>query len=119
MAAAFYGGLKLAELLKSLEVHVIDEVTFEHKDEWVHVRISTTELDPEHSRFNAGNSKSLSFSLLEDGGQVLEKERFWKQVKTARDKLYEDLPTGDIDSFALLKVIKTHIAKLDEILEDS
>ena len=50
--------------------------------------------------------------------EVLTDELLWKQVKAARDKLYEDLPTGDIDSFALLKVVKTHVAMLDEILED-
>lgn len=50
--------------------------------------------------------------------EVLTEESLWKQVKAARDKLYEDLPTGDIDSFALLKVVQTHIATLDEVLED-
>lgn len=50
--------------------------------------------------------------------EVLTEEILWKQVKAARDKLYEELPSGDIDSFALLKVVQTHIAKLDEVLED-
>lgn len=50
--------------------------------------------------------------------EVLAEEGFWKQVKAARDKLYEDLPTGDVDAFALIKVVQTHIAKLDEILGD-
>lgn len=50
--------------------------------------------------------------------EVLTDELLWKQVKAARDKLYEELPSGDIDSFALLKVVQIHIAKLDEILED-
>lgn len=50
--------------------------------------------------------------------EVLTEESLWKQVKAARDKLYEDLPTGDVDPFALLKVVQAHIATLDEVLED-
>ena len=50
--------------------------------------------------------------------EVLTDEILWQQIKTARNKLYEDLPTGDVDAFALIKVMQTHIAKLDEILED-
>jgi len=50
--------------------------------------------------------------------EVLTDEILWQQIKTARDKLYEDLPTGDVDAFALVKVVQTHIAKLDEILGD-
>ncbi len=39
-----------------------------------------------------------------------------KAVSAARDKLYDDLPTGDIDAFDLLKVVKSHITDLDAIL---
>ena len=38
-------------------------------------------------------------------------------VKTTRNKLYEALPTGDVDAFDLIKVINNHIAELDMILE--
>lgn len=37
-------------------------------------------------------------------------------VLTARDELYDALPSGEVDAFTLTKVIQTHIAKLDEIL---
>jgi len=44
------------------------------------------------------------------------KAGIFDQIRTARNKLYEDLPTGDVDAFALLKVVQSHVAKLDEIL---
>jgi len=39
-----------------------------------------------------------------------------EKVRTARNNLYEALPSGDIDAFALIKIIKTHITEIDEIL---
>lgn len=50
--------------------------------------------------------------------EVLVDELLWQQIKTARDKLYEALPTGQIDAFDLLKIVQTHCAELDKILED-
>ena len=39
-------------------------------------------------------------------------------IKATRNILYDSLPTGrDIDAFELIKAIKAHILKLDEILE--
>lgn len=38
-------------------------------------------------------------------------------LKTARSKLYNALPSGDIDPFDLIKIIKTLIEDLDKILE--
>lgn len=40
-------------------------------------------------------------------------------VLTARNELYDALPSGETDAFTLIKVIQAHIAKLDEILEPS
>ncbi len=38
-----------------------------------------------------------------------------KQVRDTRNTLYEQLPTGDIDAFALINIVKKHIDVLDEI----
>jgi len=45
---------------------------------------------------------------LVDVGRIIEKER---------DNLYESLPTGDVDAFILIKVIKEHIKELDKVIE--
>lgn len=37
------------------------------------------------------------------------------ELAQARDKLYESLPTGEIDAFDLIKAIKAHIEDLDTI----
>ena len=50
--------------------------------------------------------------LIEQAGKL-------EAVKTARDKLYEDLPAGEVDAFTLLKIIQAHIAELDRIRETS
>ncbi len=50
---------------------------------------------------------------------LLEVEAKITQLEAARDKLYEALPTGEMDAFALIKIIKTHIEDLDKILEAS
>jgi len=33
-----------------------------------------------------------------------------------RNELYENLPSGDVDGFELIKVIKKHIKNLDNII---
>lgn len=40
-------------------------------------------------------------------------------IKTARNTLYDVLPSGEIDAFDLVKVIKKHIDELDAALEGS
>ncbi len=40
-------------------------------------------------------------------------------LELARNKLYEALPSGEVDAIALIKIIQTHIADLDKILEAS
>ncbi len=45
--------------------------------------------------------------------------KFHKDLSLARDKLYEAIPTGEVDVFVLIKVIKTHIEDLDKILEEA
>ena len=40
-------------------------------------------------------------------------------VKTTRNNLYEALPVGGFDAFDLIKIIKTHIAELDGVLDGS
>ena len=58
-------------------------------------------------------SKDEVIANLREKRKILEGQI--KAVSAARDKLYDDLPTGDIDAFDLLKVIKSHIADLDAI----
>lgn len=48
---------------------------------------------------------------------LLEVETKITQLETARNELYDALPSGEVDAFTLTKVIQTHIAKLDEILK--
>jgi hypothetical protein len=35
-------------------------------------------------------------------------------IRAIRDELYESLPTGDIDAFKLLNVVKDHIKNIDD-----
>jgi hypothetical protein len=37
----------------------------------------------------------------------------YSSLSKARNELYDKLPTGDIDAFELLKLIKIHLQKLD------
>lgn len=37
-------------------------------------------------------------------------------IRTTRDELYDALPVGDVSAFDLVKLIKKHIAKLDELI---
>jgi len=39
-----------------------------------------------------------------------------QKVKIARDNLYEELPSGNINAFELIKIIKKHIRDLDAII---
>ena len=41
-----------------------------------------------------------------------------EQIQKLRDELYDELPTGILDAFDLLTIIKNHIVKLDKVLED-
>lgn len=45
--------------------------------------------------------------------------RLVKGIKDIRDKLYDDLPTGSVSTFGLIKVIKSVIEGLDKILEET
>lgn len=40
---------------------------------------------------------------------------FKELILGLRDDLYEKLPTGDVDAFALIKLIKEHIKQLDDV----
>ena len=37
-------------------------------------------------------------------------------LANVRDELYNTIPTGEVQAFDLIKVIKEHISKLDEII---
>ena len=40
-----------------------------------------------------------------------------EELSKLRDDLYEALPSGELDAFELIKLIKNHITKLDELIE--
>jgi hypothetical protein len=42
-------------------------------------------------------------------------DRMFSRLSKARNELYDKLPIGDIDAFELLKLIKIHLQKLDDL----
>jgi hypothetical protein len=42
-------------------------------------------------------------------------ERMYNSLSELRNELYDKLPTGDVDAFELLKLIKIHLQKLDDL----
>lgn len=42
----------------------------------------------------------------------------WQQerIEKLRDELYNQLPTGEVHAFDLIKIINNHIKKLDELI---
>jgi len=48
-------------------------------------------------------------------GANYQAERMYSSLSKARNELYDKLPTGDIDAFELLKLIKIHLQKLDDL----
>jgi len=57
------------------------------------------------------------------GSPQVFKDNEIKQIKSKnklinlRDELYESIPCGTVKSFDLIKIIKAHIKKLDEIID--
>jgi len=43
------------------------------------------------------------------------KKALIEEIIIIRNELYDDLPTANVDAFELIKLIKSHIAKLDNI----
>jgi hypothetical protein len=39
----------------------------------------------------------------------------FSSLSQLRNELYDKLPTGDVDTFELLKLIKIHLQKLDDL----
>jgi len=39
-----------------------------------------------------------------------------KEIEKLRDNLYNELPSGDMDSFTLIKIIQKHIKSIDNVL---
>ena len=74
----------------------------------------TISMDPEQHINDLHQIRSICKNALhEDPVQE------YASLLTVRNNLYEALPTGNIDPFELIKVINTHIQKLDIILEAS
>jgi len=42
-----------------------------------------------------------------------------EKIEIARNKLYDKLPSGNIDGFELIKIIKEHIEDLDTIIDET
>jgi hypothetical protein len=40
-----------------------------------------------------------------------------QRIETLRNELYDQLPTGDVNAFDLIKIINNHIKKLDELIQ--
>lgn len=45
------------------------------------------------------------------------KEMIKDNLKGLRDELYNNIPTGKVDAFSLVKVIKNHINSLDALID--
>ena len=45
------------------------------------------------------------------------KEMIKEDLKGLRDELYDKIPTGKVDAFSLVKVIKDHINNLDTLID--
>lgn len=41
------------------------------------------------------------------------------ELSALRDELYDAIPTGEVNAFDLIKVIKQHIGKLDKVIESA
>lgn len=39
------------------------------------------------------------------------------EIKLIRNDLYDNLPVGSVDGFTLLRIIKEHINRLDELIK--
>ena len=48
-------------------------------------------------------------------GGLWQKERMDSYIDELRNDLYDKLPIGDVDAFEILKVVKNHLQKLDEL----
>lgn len=58
-----------------------------------------------------GNIKShIDFALQE-------RERLIDELKKMNDQFYESIPVGKVDSFELIKVIKSHYEETDKLIK--
>ena len=48
-------------------------------------------------------------------GAKWQAERMYSYIDELRNDLYDKLPIGDVDAFEILKVVKNHLQKLDEL----
>jgi len=48
-------------------------------------------------------------------GANWQSEKMYNSLSELRNELYDKLPTGDVDAFELLKLIKIHLQKLDDL----
>jgi hypothetical protein len=62
------------------------------------------------------NKNHLINRCFQYGAKWME-EKLYSDLTKLRNELYNQLPTGNIDAFQLIKIIKTHIQKLDELCE--
>lgn len=55
------------------------------------------------------------FNAIWETARLLGKEDFRQKVIELRNELYDSLPTGEVDAFELLTVVKNHIKEIDKI----
>ena len=48
-------------------------------------------------------------------GAKWQKERMYSSLSELRNELYDTLPTGNLDAFELLTLIKNHLQKIDKL----
>jgi hypothetical protein len=60
-------------------------------------------------------SPDISFLKAVEFGAKWQAERMFSSLSQLRNELYDKLPTGDVDAFELLKLIKIHLQKLDDL----
>ena len=48
-------------------------------------------------------------------GANYQAERMYRDLDILKNDLYTKLPTGNVDTFELLKIIKNHLLKLDDL----
>ena len=48
-------------------------------------------------------------------GANYQAERMYRDLEILKNDLYTKLPTGNVDTFELLKIIKNHLQKLDDL----
>jgi len=94
----FNCGLK-GKTLSYLEIYRSEGLSEKGKDKFINALLDVTQQ----------KSDSIFKKQLDDNVEI---------IRALRDELYEKLPSGDIDPFKLIKIIKAHIEEIDEVFSE-